>query len=120
MIDSPRPRRCRPTALGFILLDLSGAHRSRDEQAIRDAARRLDYRLADVLAYRSTDFPDTLDEVLHTVGDTGATTLIIPALAHIDRKPCTVQRCCRLITIEPERTWEQFALARTAEPGRHR
>jgi hypothetical protein len=107
MTDPPRPRRTRPKAVAFILRDLSLSQRSRDEQAIRNLARRHCYDVAQVLVYGSGDFDNPLAEALRTVAAVDATTLIVPDLGHIGGRVSTVRRTCRLVTVDPVRTWER-------------
>ncbi|MBF6176023.1 hypothetical protein [Nocardia blacklockiae] len=92
--------------MGFVLLDLSKARRSLDEQAIRNRARKLGYDLADILAYRSTDFADVIQHVIATVDAQGAATVIVPDLAHLCGEHQLVRRFCRVVTVNPEDTLE--------------
>lgn len=95
----------RPRAIGYLRTDLSGHHHIRHTDAIRQLARRQGQTLIYVVRLQHDSAPDPTSSALDIVRGIGATTLIVPDLAHVGDLPGPVCEVCDLITVCPEQLW---------------
>lgn len=100
----------KPTAIGYLRRDISGAQQLWDETQIRSVARRLGYELAKTVVFdaRTEQRASRLQVVLEGAA---AEAVITPGLAHLDGDPEQLVRLCDVITVSPENTYARWAVS---------
>ncbi|WP_280402432.1 hypothetical protein [Nocardia carnea] len=105
----------RSRAIGYLRTDVSLDHQPRHTDAMRRLARRQGLTLIYTVRLGPDSVPDLIGHVLDLVRATGATTLIVPDLAHLENHPGRVCDTCDLLAVCPEQLWMK-AGTNTGEP----
>ncbi|WP_280358189.1 hypothetical protein [Nocardia otitidiscaviarum] len=101
--------RYRPTAIGYLRTDVSGAARFQDEALIRKLATRLGYDFADMIVYDPKFGRPPLARLKAQAGRVGARAVIAPGLEHFEggQVPASLTERLDVITVWPEATYER-------------
>ncbi|WP_306363918.1 hypothetical protein [Nocardia sp. CC227C] len=104
--------RYRPTAVGYLRTDISGAARLQDEALIRKLAARLGYDFADMIVYDPKFGRPPLARLKAQVGRLGARAVIAPGLEHFEggQIPGSLTELVDVVTVSPEATFEHRAV----------
>lgn len=106
----------RPTALGYLRRDISGAQQAWDETQIRSLAKRLGYDLVKTLIF-DADNEYRLDQLETAVQINQAEAVIIPTLDHLDGTADPLVKFCDVITVRPENTYARWAFPKAQADG---
>ncbi|MGV9410494.1 hypothetical protein ACWDOP_11315 [Nocardia sp. NPDC003693] len=109
--------RYRPTCLGYLRTDVSGAARLRDEDRIRNLAARLGYDFAGAVVFDPSSGRPPLAGLKAQATRLDAEAVIVPGPEHFEggRVPEGLVRRLDVITVEPEQTYARRAVS----PLRH-
>ncbi|MGK8553051.1 hypothetical protein [Nocardia gipuzkoensis] len=101
--------RPRPTAIGYLRRDVSGASQTWDEIQIRSLAKRLGYELAKTVVFGPrTDCP--LSRLLNVVRRIDVDAVIVPNPQHFGADvPTELVKVVDVITVQPENTYARRA-----------
>ncbi|MFC4376268.1 recombinase family protein [Nocardia halotolerans] len=92
----------RPTAIGYLRTDVSGARQSWDEIRMRSLAGRLGYNLAKIITFSGrTDHP--MDRLIAQARRANAEMVLVPNEDHLgDSNPERLHRITTVITLPDE------------------
>lgn len=104
----------RPTAVGYLRTDVSGATRLVDESEIRKVADRLGYDFADMIVYDPVFQRPPLARLKAQTTRLSASAVIVPSLDHFvpPSVPEELVLALDVITVSPHNTY-----ARLGSPG---
>ncbi|MFE6861490.1 hypothetical protein [Nocardia sp. NPDC057668] len=101
----------RPTAIGYLLSDVSGIQQAWDEAQIRSLAARLGYDLAKIVAFsKRTGNPIGLLKTQAALDNAEA--VLTPSLRHFESgmPPTELVEQVDLITVDPHDTYARWAI----------
>ncbi|AYF77150.1 hypothetical protein D7D52_28785 [Nocardia yunnanensis] len=97
----------RPTAVGYLRCDVSGAQQQWDEDQIRSVAKRMGYDLAKIVVVDGRGNERPLVGLKTTVTRLGAEAVFTASLAHFPGEdvPADLVRSVDVVTVSPENTY---------------
>ncbi|MGW4245734.1 hypothetical protein [Nocardia sp. NPDC004722] len=103
--------RYKPTALGYLRIDVSGVSRLWDESQIRTVATRLGYDFAGVVVYDPTSGRPPLARLRAQATRLDAEVVIVPGPEHFEDGtiPGSLVRQLDVVTVHPEATYARRA-----------
>ncbi|MGW6729948.1 hypothetical protein ACWF9G_28955 [Nocardia sp. NPDC055029] len=95
----------KPTAIGYLRSDISGAAQNWDEIRIRSLAKRYGYDLAKTIVFDArTQNPTT--QLISIARRTNAEAIFTPDRRHVGTKvPSQLVRVCDVVTVNDEQTY---------------
>ncbi|MFI1913630.1 hypothetical protein [Nocardia sp. NPDC020380] len=110
--------RFRPTAVGYVRSDISGARQAWDEERIRSRAKRLGYDFAKIVVADARSGGQAqgggalLAGLKSTLRRLDAEAVIVPSAKHFagEQVPSDLVQLVDVITVEPEETYARWAI----------
>ncbi|MFE3190898.1 hypothetical protein ACFXHA_17940 [Nocardia sp. NPDC059240] len=102
----------RPTAVGYVRSDISGAGQAWDEEQIRSLARRLGYDFAKMVVVDGRSGKSPLAVLKATVTRLAAEAVVVPTADHFDSEAALTDlvKAADVITVNPENTYARWVI----------
>ncbi|WP_067543141.1 hypothetical protein [Nocardia crassostreae] len=99
--------RYKPTALGYVNVEVSGMSRLWDESRIREVAERLGYDFARMVVFDPKAGRPPLAQLKALAARLDAAAVIVPGLEHFagGRVPASLGEQLDVVTVSPEQTF---------------